>query len=100
MRTLHIIVYAQPPPLQLPRQGTTLPSPDVCYLSRHWLHLAKHCSHPGNHCSHGTATSRKIIVASCFKVHNCMSNSLQELLAMYKLSKKIHTTLSLQVFCF
>ena len=24
-----------------------MPSPDVCYISRHWLHLLKTCAHPG-----------------------------------------------------
>lgn len=24
-----------------------MPSPDVCYISRHWLHLLRHCVYPG-----------------------------------------------------
>jgi len=31
----------------LPQRGTIVPSPDVCYISRHWLHLLKTCAYPG-----------------------------------------------------
>lgn len=33
--------------LKMPKSGTTLPSPDICYISRHWLHLLRHCAYPG-----------------------------------------------------
>ena len=50
---------------QLPRSGTRLPSPDVCYISRHWLYLLKHFSSPGPilqyeyACKHGAVVPEK-----------------------------------------
>ena len=44
----HCKTVSETSPLhQLPPSGTTLPSPNVCYISRHWLHLLKHCGNPG-----------------------------------------------------
>ena len=57
-------------PLQLPRAGTRLPSPDVCYISRHWLYLLKHFSSPGPikqyqyACKHGAVVPEKADGAS------------------------------------
>ncbi|XP_064396159.1 ubiquitin carboxyl-terminal hydrolase 20-like isoform X2 [Halichondria panicea] len=67
----------------LPKQGTTLPSPDVCYLSRHWLHLAKHCSHPGpifQHkyaCHHGSVVHDEVARQSSMAVRREVWDRLQ-----------------------
>ena len=50
---------------QLPKAGTRLPSPDICYISRHWLYLLKHFSCPGPilqyeyACKHGAVVPEK-----------------------------------------
>lgn len=67
---LHCKPFFSSSPTQLPRAGTRLPSPDICYISRHWLYLLKHFSSPGPilqyeyACKHGAVVPEKAEGAS------------------------------------
>jgi len=51
-----------------------VPSPDVCYISRHWLHLLKTCAYPGPifqyefACKHGAVTPTRTEDASSLSI--------------------------------